>query len=269
MNITHFFTYIQQKTEEKDFSIQISSTLVQADNRNFLIDTGFTNQKEIVYVLNKLGISALDVHYILNTHVHLDHCGGNRYFKNAQIYLSEADYFFQRDFMHTLSETSLDKIESTIKKFFPNFNDKQAALFSPLAKQMANFWEDDIVGNTEQIHYIEKEWPFDFIEAVATPGHSIQHYCFKVHSNPKSFLVTGDALTTRTAFRLNKLDFPYCYDSKEYLRSQKKIGEFVGVIIPGHDKPFDSETKEYLETLDSGNGQTSQDEDELLQQYLK
>lgn len=86
MKITHFFSYILQKTEEKDYSIQVSSTLIQADNKNFLIDTGFVNQIEIVYVLNKLGLSALDIHHVLNTHVHLDHCGGNRHFKNAQIY---------------------------------------------------------------------------------------------------------------------------------------------------------------------------------------
>jgi len=269
MNITHFFTHLEQKTDTKNILIPISSTLIQIDGKNFLIDTGFVNRKEIVYNLNKMGLSTLDIHYVLNTHIHHDHCGGNRYFSNSEIYISEQDYFFQRGFMHDIVDVSLDQIEPTVKKYYPKFNDKQISLFSHLAKEMATLWQDDIVGNTEQIHYIEQEWPFDFIEIIETPGHSIQHYCFQIQTNNKPFLATGDALTTKTAFRLYKLDFPYCYDSKEYLRSQRKIGQFQGILIPGHDKPFDTETGEYMENYDSTNEESSQGEDDIIGQYLK
>ena len=269
MNITHFFTYFQQATEEKKFSVQISSILVQKDNKNFLIDTGFVNHKEIVYTLNKMQISALQIDYVLNTHIHLDHCGGNRYFRNAAIYLSEEDYFFQKDLMNSIVDAGNEQIEEIIQKFYPKFNQKQTKLFSRLAKEMSQLWEDDIVGNSEQIYFIEKDWPFDFIEPIESPGHSIQHYCFKIHTHPKPFLITGDALTTKAAFRLNKLDFPYCYDSNEYLKNQREIGKFIGVIVPGHDKPFDTETGGYIEAFDSENQDISQSEDDLLEQYLK
>lgn len=273
MKITHFFTFVNQSFEEKEFAIQISSTLIQIDDQNFLIDTGFVRHKEIVYILNKIGLSALDIDYVLNTHIHPDHCGGNRFFKNAAIYFSEQDYFFQRDFMNALARSGLDQTAGIIKKFYPDFNDKQVLLYSRVAQEMAAMWYDDMVGNTEQIHYIEREWPFHFIEPVETPGHSLQHYSFKIHAAPKPYLITGDALTTKTSFRMYKLDFPYCYDAEAYLKSQKKIGEFSGIIIPGHDKPFDTETGRYLNDNDSkdddGNGKPAMTDDDILAQYLK
>ncbi len=273
MKIIHFFTYVNQQVEEKELAIQISSTLIQNENKNFLIDTGFANHKEIVYILNKIGLSALDIHYVLNTHIHPDHCGGNRFFKNAAIYFSEQDYFFQRDFMNALTRSGLDQTAGIIKKFYPGFNEKQVRLFSRLAQEMAALWHDDIVGDTEQIHFIEQEWPFNFIEPIETPGHSVHHYSFKIHAAPKPYLITGDALTTKAAFRMCKLDFPYCHNAQAYVKSQNKIGEFSGIIIPGHDKPFDTETERYLDDDDSSdddrNGKPAMTEDDILAQYLK
>jgi glyoxylase-like metal-dependent hydrolase (beta-lactamase superfamily II) len=252
MNITHFFTYIQILHGDEPVSIQISSTLVQIDNWNFLIDTGFVDQSDVVYVLNKLGVSAHDIHYILNTHIHPDHVGGNQHFPQAEIYLSEKDYVFQRDFINAIAEAEDAPLSNVVKIFYPQFNENQLELYARLSTQMAAHWKDDLVGNLEQIHYIEEDWPFDFIEVVETPGHSIQHYSFRVDTPGKPFLVTGDALPTKTSFRQNKLDFPYCHDAGLYLESQKKIGEFQGIIVPGHDKPFDTETGEYLEEYDAG-----------------
>ena len=247
MDITHFFTFINNSNEETTQVIQISSTLVQIDKTNFLIDTGFVNQHEIVYVLNKMGLSAFDIHYVLNTHVHLDHVGGNQHFPQAEIYMSERDYFFQRDYMNEFHGADQKLISDIIKSFYPQFTEKQIELYGPLKQQMSLKWQDDLVGNTEQIHYIEEDWPFDFIQAIPTPGHSIGHYAFQIDTPEKSFLVTGESLTTKSAFRLNKIDFPYCHNNHLYLVSQQKIGEFQGIIIPGHDKPFDAVNGKYLE----------------------
>ncbi len=259
MKITHFFTYAEHAHESQTITIQISSTLIQTEKHNILIDTGFVGHKEIVYILNKMGLSALDINFVLNTHVHLDHVGGNRFFRQAEIFLSEEEYFFQRDFLHAIADADYERVNDVVEHFYPNFNEKQVELFARLSLEMAALWEDDIVGNIEQIRYIEDEWPFDFIEPVETRGHTKQHFCFKIHAHGKPFLATGDALTTKTSFRLNKLDFPYCYDTRAYLESQKRIGDFKGIIIPGHDRPFDTETGKYIDDYHSeekvsGNG---------------
>lgn len=257
MDITHFFTFIQNTGEEAPPPIQISSTLVQIERTNFLVDTGFINRHEIVYVLNKMGLSAFDIHYVLNTHIHYDHIGGNRHFSQAEIYLSEQDYHFQRDYMNAFHDADQKLITDIVKSFYPQFNEDQIELYGQLSQQMAEQWQDDLIGNREQIHYIEEDWPFDFIQAVPTPGHSIGHYAFQIDTPGKPFLITGDALTTKSAFRLNKIDFPYCHDNQRYLESQQKIGAFQGIIVPGHDKPFDTETEEYLEEYDAGGEEAS------------
>ena len=264
MKITHFFTYAEETHEEESITIQISSTLVQFGPNNILIDTGFVGHKEVVYILNKMGLSALDITHVLNTHIHLDHVGGNRYFRRAQIYLSEEEYFFQRDYLRAVAEADISEVDGIVRQFYPEFNEKQVQLFGSLSVRMAALWEDDVVGNTEQIHFIEREWPFQVIEPVETRGHTRQHYAFKIHSPGKNFLAAGDALATRASFKLNKLDFPYCYDARAYLESKKRISAFAGIVIPGHDRPFDTATGEYVDDYESGSGEGGNGFDEEI-----
>jgi len=252
MNITHFFTYAEETHQEEHITIQISSTLVQFGENVVLIDTGFVGHKEVVYILNKMGLSALDITHVLNTHIHLDHVGGNRYFRRAQIYLSEEEYFFQRDYLRAIAAADIHEVDAIVREFYPEFNDRQVQLFGSLSVRMAALWEDDVVGNTEQIRFIEEEWPFQVIEAVETRGHTKQHFAFKIHSPGRDFLVAGDAMATRASFKLDKLDFPYCYDARAYLESKRRISAFDGIIIPGHDRPFDSRTGKYVEDYESG-----------------
>lgn len=247
MDITHFFTYIRSQFDSQEFDVQVSSTLLQVDGLNFLLDTGFADRLDVIYALNKLGLSAMDIDYVLNTHAHPDHIGGNQHFIQAEIYVSEADLTFQRDYMNSINAAEGGEISEVVGEYFSEFNPNQIEAYGHLSRQMANIWRDEIIGESHQLHFIEEDWPFDHIEAFETPGHSKGHYSFKVNTPGKPFLITGDALSTRSSFQMEGLDFPYCYDSRLYRRSQRWIRGFEGIIIPGHDKPFDTGTGDYLE----------------------
>jgi glyoxylase-like metal-dependent hydrolase (beta-lactamase superfamily II) len=75
--------YLNQITE-----ICSSVTLIKAEKeneKNILVDTGyFGYEKEILENLDKEGLSADDIDYIINTHEHFDHCANNYLFKNAK-----------------------------------------------------------------------------------------------------------------------------------------------------------------------------------------
>ncbi|MCA9903582.1 MAG: MBL fold metallo-hydrolase [Anaerolineae bacterium] len=69
--------------------------LIQTGGMNILADTGYgtkLNDKQIAFMklkrprgglldgLARLGLRAEDIHLVINTHLHNDHCGGNTYF---------------------------------------------------------------------------------------------------------------------------------------------------------------------------------------------
>lgn len=86
--------------------------LVQSDNNmNILIDTGVTpedarrlneiigaNDVEVgdprlpLNVLGTLGIAPQNIHAVINTHFHYDHCGFNRSFPQAEFYVQKSHY---------------------------------------------------------------------------------------------------------------------------------------------------------------------------------
>jgi metallo-beta-lactamase class B len=73
----------------------ISSFLITTPSGNILIDTGFEmTVPRIRDSVKQLGFQLADIKIILNSHAHLDHCGGDALMKQltgAQIEMSEAD----------------------------------------------------------------------------------------------------------------------------------------------------------------------------------
>lgn len=84
--------------------------LIQEGEKKILVDTGIGDLNHITKVRLKRGdkfylsevasitdklaemdISPEDIDIVINTHLHWDHCGGNKYFPNAQFYIPEAD----------------------------------------------------------------------------------------------------------------------------------------------------------------------------------
>jgi len=49
-------------------------------------------EHELFSQLKQLGVSAGDIKHIVITHLHLDHVGNMKYFKNAQIYIQRQEY---------------------------------------------------------------------------------------------------------------------------------------------------------------------------------
>ena len=66
--------------------ISSSVTLVQTEGKNILIDTGFYQKKdELLGALARVALTCDDIHYIINTHQHFDHCTNNYLFPKAEI----------------------------------------------------------------------------------------------------------------------------------------------------------------------------------------
>ena len=72
-----------------------SVTLIQSKGRNILVDAGTPNFfPHIKKNLARFNLKPENIHYVLNTHFHLDHCGNDAFFPNAVVWVgrSNLDY---------------------------------------------------------------------------------------------------------------------------------------------------------------------------------
>ena len=61
-----------------------SVTLVRVGDRSIVVDTGSPRVKlKLVEALKSQNLAAADVDFVINTHMHVDHCGCNELFQNA------------------------------------------------------------------------------------------------------------------------------------------------------------------------------------------
>jgi 4-pyridoxolactonase len=86
----------------------VYSTLIDHEDGLFLFDTGFdlpfmqaytaqdnplqTPEQTLPAQLAKLGFRPQDVTHVINSHLHIDHCGGNKHFPDATVVVHEKEY---------------------------------------------------------------------------------------------------------------------------------------------------------------------------------
>src|SRR5690349_4154937 len=91
----------------KEIRFPVYSIFVDHPNGKVLIDTGFdrawvervlpfekpqqTEEQTIVAQLAKIGVRPEDVDIVVNSHLHFDHCSGNRYFPGARFIMTREE----------------------------------------------------------------------------------------------------------------------------------------------------------------------------------
>jgi len=69
-----------------------SVTLVEASGKRIVVDTGSPNEcDKLLSGLTALSVEPNDVDIVVNTHLHMDHCGCNELFKRAVVYAHELE----------------------------------------------------------------------------------------------------------------------------------------------------------------------------------
>ena len=87
-------------SKEKKIPISFAFYLIKTNDKNILVDAGcdtmpgFDMKKfySPAFVLREIGITADDVTDIIITHSHHDHIEAVKHFKNAEIFITEAEY---------------------------------------------------------------------------------------------------------------------------------------------------------------------------------
>ena len=176
-----------------------------------LIDSGYVAHAEQTVALVGNALQGRRLKYLINTHSHSDHIGGNAALQAA----------FNCEIMVPAG------LHATIADW-----DQDALLLSPLGQQAARFQHDHLISAGCEIEMGELNW-----QALAVPGHDMEALAY--YNPEKRILISGDALW-ENGFGVI---FPELLGEANGLESTRETLEMlsklaIDTIIPGHGSPF-------------------------------
>ena len=227
--------------------LPLMAALVDTGSELILIDTGFPKNPELLDKLAALQFSPKDVTTIINTHSHTDHVGGNQLFPGARVVASKVDYNYLRDYSYALLTTQ-NAVE-VVSRFFPHSNSRQLEEAAHHAQILAKkYWRDDILGPPDSIDWLEDKCPLPKgINIINTPGHTPGHISIQVSGISQNFIVAGDAMPSRLFWKRRLQELAPRFSTKQFLSSKSKIENLHGIVMGGHDLPFQTSDMKYVD----------------------
>lgn len=222
-------------------ALRASTVLARQGSDMAIFDTGFAHHAaSLVAALAAEGVTPAEVTLVFNTHLHVDHSHNNALFHNARIYCSARDLAWARGFHQTMARFA----EPTPADVFESYPEMASAVHdSKIARKILGvqkmFWDDTRWGRPDQFVWLEEAAPPSGIKVINTPGHSPFHVSYLITTNARPVLVAGDALLVRGENH-SLLQLMPPFDLSTYLHSQELINRFDGLVVPGHDEPFDN-----------------------------
>ena len=172
----------------------LNCLLIHADGKRILVETGAggkmdAKQKDIYGIdgprladnLREYGVAPEDVDYVVNTHLHFDHCGGNTRLENDKIVpvFPNARYVSRRGEYDAATHPN----ERTRATYF-----------------LENY---DALRETNQLLLIEEDRELvPGVELICVPGHTADMMCVKLTGGGKTAFFLADLLPTTAHIRL-------------------------------------------------------------------
>ncbi len=209
-----------------------------------VFDAGSPQKREetIERIKTCFNIEIEDIKWIFNTHLHIDHIGLN---------ILAADTGTKI----IISKEELESINKIINAaysdsdFYEFMIDYLPGFKGNFSRNDANIWKRDIrkfwpeakkINNKKNVYYIEDspELPGN-VTILPTPGHTFNHYGYKISFPNIDIFILGDALSNRYEFMYSDED-PYepQADIPLYNKTRKNLLTKKGLMVPAHDRPF-------------------------------
>ena len=209
-----------------------------------VFDTGLPQHSgSFIAALGSFGVSPEAVTLVFNTHSHVDHSHNNLLFKNARIFCSLRDREWTTAFHETLARSE-NPISADVQSFYPEmqFSKFDPKIVSKVFSIEKKVWDPRRWGNADQFCWIEEVELPEGVKVLATPGHVPYHLSFIIETGNRPVFLCGDALLTRDEENSGISLIPP-FNLADYKYSQNLINAFDGIIVPGHDAPFDNQPR--------------------------
>jgi N-acyl homoserine lactone hydrolase len=219
-------------------ALQASVILARNSEEALLVDTGYPRQqKQLLEALEQRGLSTDSIAHVVNTHLHFDHSHNNCLFPRAKVVCSRREFDWMTDLCQRLTNDAVTL--DHIYKYYPelkSFEDDPKVVWS-MVKLVQRFWSQERLGRREQFAWLEDNELPQGMKALHTPGHVPFHYSFTFETASGPALVAGDAMITRNSADQHVMTFPPTH-RVQYEETKRKLRQFDGVIVPGHDALF-------------------------------
>jgi glyoxylase-like metal-dependent hydrolase (beta-lactamase superfamily II) len=225
----------------KGGALRASSVLACRGNDVAVFDTGLAqHESSVISALAAHQITPENVTHVFNTHLHVDHSHNNVLFTNARIYCSARDLAWARTLHETMDGVARPTPQDVLNCYPEMISVAcDSKIVSKVLGIQKMLWDEQRWGRRDQFVWLEESAMPAGILAVETPGHSPFHVSYIIETTARPVLVAGDALFVRGESEASLYLVPP-YSLEAYRRSQSFINAFDGIIVPGHDEPFDN-----------------------------
>ncbi|MFQ6107487.1 MAG: N-acyl homoserine lactonase family protein [Thermoplasmata archaeon] len=186
--------------------------LIESEDLRILVDTGIGELPERIAKyyrvdktmtleksLRRSDLSPGDITTVVNTHLHLDHCGNNKLFKGARFIAQEMEYAYAKN---------------------PHRFQKGA--------YVRDFFEGSRFRTVSGTYELTED-----VMLIPTPGHTPGHQSVLVEGD-RRFVYCGDIAPLRENYEKRNI-VGVLFDSVEALASIDKLRELGGYAIFSHD----------------------------------
>lgn len=233
--LINLYTNIEQsmQTYAKNFGKRVDTPiviwLIQGNGRNILVDTGACDaetaskyhhkgfQTEDMLPQNLLrahGVDPKDIHTIILSHLHWDHCYNLELFPNAKIYVQKTELLYAIDPLpiHAL--------------FYESHGTGITAPWIPFLDQMVIMEGDYEIA--------------EGINVYAIPAHSPGMQNVVVNTSAGKYMIATDNIPSMLNWTgiddWEHVPSPIHVSMADYYKAFKRIGELADFVLPGHDK---------------------------------
>ncbi|MEJ2079843.1 MAG: MBL fold metallo-hydrolase [Acidobacteriota bacterium] len=179
-----------QPDERNRIRLGLNCLLIRTGRENVLIDTGcgfkYTEKQRSIYdishetsifaELDRLDLSPEDIHWVINTHLHFDHCGGNTILRDG----GTSEPAFPRA-RYVVQQEEFEEAEHA--------NERNRASYLP-----ENWRPIREAGQLETINGPVEILPGIHLEP--TPGHTLGHQSVRIESGNQTLFYIADLCPT-------------------------------------------------------------------------
>lgn len=211
-------------------------TLLRGRSHCVLIDTALSLQEgDLLEALHARGLEPADIDVVVNTHLHIDHCGNNSLFPRAAIYVSKAELEWTLAFYRAVFEGGAP--ERAVAAFYPELNSKDVGtrMIRNVARMARLVWAPSRLGDEDRFRWLESSNLPPGLDVLDTPGHTPRHISIRVDAASPT-IVAGDAVLTADADARVRTMIPHC--RAQAAATRLLLLQSGAAIVPGHGPMF-------------------------------